>query len=79
MRIPFTNFHIVKADEIVLEETGEHIEGKDEIIAALREARIGRPAYGRRKALRRALMIAHNLKVIRECQVKPHQKNYSLT
>lgn len=33
MRIPFTSYHIVK--EVVLEETGEQIVGKDEIIKAL--------------------------------------------
>ena len=79
MRIPFTSYHIVREDEIVLEETGEQISGKDEIIKALREAKRGRPSYGRRLALRRAMRAAYNLKVIRKCQVKLCQKQMQST
>ena len=77
MRIPFTNYHIVK--DVVYEETGEQIVGKDELIKALRKAKSGGNSYDRRLSLRVAMKAAYNLKVIRECQVKICQKQMQST
>lgn len=57
MRIPFTNYHIVK-------ETQDEFMGRDELIEALGEARKGHNSYGRRLSLRKAMRAAYNLKVV---------------
>ena len=78
MKIPFTNYHIVNERVLVekneeqvkldalLSLTSDSIPEIEQLLIALREEKVGHSARGRRRAKRKVLRCARELKVMME-------------